>query len=1284
MKKSIFSIITLIIFSFMLTACGGGGGGGGSAGTTNESTKKNDTGGGTDFVIGDAQKTDDLFGDGTVGEEITKEDARKASVGNGLAIFRNGNAVTPLSGPVLILTLNESDISGVTAYVNAKYEATTNGATTDKANIFTGTDMTEDVTTTLNVNKGTDFFGFESQEMTHLSWSNGDTIDGVMIAGAETVASTLTNLADITFTGRGSGVYGDKTENYKTIFAVNATVDIVAKTVTFSSSNTCKGAQICTVADTANWTPALDFSTGTEKLSFADANNNNATFNNISGAITAGELTGTVDARFYGSRAWEFGGIFSLVDAGNSYYFGAFGAERNNINTLAVTDPIALETLVSTDEIPSSVFGTPASFTVAIATNASIVMDGLAVYRDDTNDYSRAPNRIWGSADNEQTTKIVRVTNPDASIGIAGGNINNVDVHLLGKKYSTGTFTSTSNVMVSNIAINTGADDGATIATIEVDRSSDFFGFEADFMAYIGWHIAQKENDLDANDAVLTDSIYNKNGMMLAGVETVSILTTGNIKLQGKGHGVYGDVNESYKTIFDTNVDVNFGTKKITIGSSNTCKASDCSMTLNHLDFTTGALDYTDTDVMIADTTISGDVDTKDTNNKLAGTLDARFYGGIGQEFGGTFALIDSASDSYYYGIFGAERAINIDASIMNSSATVTSPATEVANSTYETITAGADANLGYTLKALSVYGKVTDTHTRLSTADLWKYSDIERSTTVTTVADARVAFTHSNKQLASLTLNPDNTINHASGTNIDADGYILEAPITSPPDYTSTVIEGYRGNEFFGFDSENMVYARWNLTQTAINLDERDVGEGATTDLTATSGISNGVMIAGLETVNITNTGSAKFIGKGHGFYSNADTNIDYQTSFRVRADVNFGDSKVTINSYDTCKASDCANAPVSALDFSTDALSYTDADTALADTTISGSVTADDLTGTLDARFYGTATSEFGGTFAMLGTDNGVTNESYYGAFGAVEKEFHIVADTVAFPKWSDTTTRTMNGLGYTIAASDGPLTQTFNITQTGGQISAVIINTLNVAGATSNTQTFAQSLKDGNYGHISDDTANIETTVFSSHKGVMRFIHKDNTNATGNRITVVHEPDSNKPWSWEYQTVGIIDDGTAKGGFSTGAFTNDIPTSGTPSFSGSAYGYYDDNGTGYLTRATVTVAVNFAAGTAEITTTATKRITPPSVGVVGGNNTFSGQSFGRSSGDDSSLDFTGTLRYQELYKWFRGDVTATLGTGDATMKAYGPNAEEVGGVFRLQNSAGTKVYAGAFGAK
>ena len=68
------------------------------------------------------------------------------------------------------------------------------------------------------------------------------------------------------------------------------------------------------------------------------------------------------------------------------------------------------------------------------------------------------------------------------------------------------------------------------------------------------------------------------------------------------------------------------------------------------------------------------------------------------------------------------------------------------------------------------------------------------------------------------------------------------------------------------------------------------------------------------------------------------------------------------------------------------------------------------------------------------------------------------------------------------------------------------------------------------------------------------------------------------------------------------------------------------------------------------------------------------------------DSTLDMTGSLSYAANSNSFKGIVATTGGlTGTSTGQFYGPNAEELGGVFSLKGTGTSKEnYAGAYGAK
>jgi hypothetical protein len=66
------------------------------------------------------------------------------------------------------------------------------------------------------------------------------------------------------------------------------------------------------------------------------------------------------------------------------------------------------------------------------------------------------------------------------------------------------------------------------------------------------------------------------------------------------------------------------------------------------------------------------------------------------------------------------------------------------------------------------------------------------------------------------------------------------------------------------------------------------------------------------------------------------------------------------------------------------------------------------------------------------------------------------------------------------------------------------------------------------------------------------------------------------------------------------------------------------------------------------------------------------------------NTGLDFTGTLTYAAGTNAFSGPVntTGSTMTGNTTGRFYGPNAEEMGGVYSLGGSAGTMI--GGFGGK
>ena len=203
-------------------------------------------------------------------------------------------------------------------------------------------------------------------------------------------------------------------------------------------------------------------------------------------------------------------------------------------------------------------------------------MRGLSVYRADSIAYQRAPNRDWvnangGGADTKQTIAMARVTGSAASLEFnAAGNISSVTAYLNGNIYTADSFNSLSDTVVF-APITVGADD-ATIARLVVDRSGNFFGFNApsNYMSYVGWNLIRSDEGLSKDSGKLTDATYHIGGNMIAGIETPNpdgadafLSIDGNALFKGKGRGSYGDGGDVYATIFDVEADVQFNTGRI-------------------------------------------------------------------------------------------------------------------------------------------------------------------------------------------------------------------------------------------------------------------------------------------------------------------------------------------------------------------------------------------------------------------------------------------------------------------------------------------------------------------------------------------------------------------------------------------------------------------------------------------------------------------------------------------------------------------------------------------------
>lgn len=165
----------------------------------------------------------------------------------------------------------------------------------------------------------------------------------------------------------------------------------------------------------------------------------------------------------------------------------------------------------------------------------------------------------------------------------------------------------------------------------------------------------------------------------------------------------------------------------------------------------------------------------------------------------------------------------------------------------------------------------------------------------------------------------------------------------------------------------------------------------------------------------------------------------------------------------------------------------------------------------------------------------------------------------------------------------------------------------------------------------------------------------------------------------YGWNYQSFGVwMRDPNASsfqaGTMSAGAVTpgSAVPTVGGATFSGHAGGFYfDGSGNRFSTDALMTAVTNFENRTINFSTSGT------TLSTVQPNPTRTSR---------PELNLTGNLGYGAGASQFSGSVrTANSAlSGTATGRFYGPNAEEIGGVYGLTANSGSGRMMGAFGGK
>ena len=176
---------------------------------------------------------------------------------------------------------------------------------------------------------------------------------------------------------------------------------------------------------------------------------------------------------------------------------------------------------------------------------------------------------------------------------------------------------------------------------------------------------------------------------------------------------------------------------------------------------------------------------------------------------------------------------------------------------------------------------------------------------------------------------------------------------------------------------------------------------------------------------------------------------------------------------------------------------------------------------------------------------------------------------------------------------------------------------------------------------------------------------------SDAAGVNQALIANPASS---GWNYQTFGIWGSETATnfnlsfGSFGAATPGSAVPSVGSATFNGTALGAYADSaGTQFVTGADMTANVNF--GTRSIAFSTANTITRA----------------GAVTSAAPGLNLSGNLTYAAGSGQFTGTVSTANAalTGSTTGRFYGPNAEEIGGVYGLSGS-GVSRMVGAYGGR
>ena len=174
------------------------------------------------------------------------------------------------------------------------------------------------------------------------------------------------------------------------------------------------------------------------------------------------------------------------------------------------------------------------------------------------------------------------------------------------------------------------------------------------------------------------------------------------------------------------------------------------------------------------------------------------------------------------------------------------------------------------------------------------------------------------------------------------------------------------------------------------------------------------------------------------------------------------------------------------------------------------------------------------------------------------------------------------------------------------------------------------------------------------------------------------MIYDPEVTSPWDYQTMATWVLTDesaGTGRmGAISVGNHNAvSIPTTSSATFSGKAEGIYlDDAHKFHGVSSDAALTADFVNKTVSFATS---------------NSKIHDLEYKNADQSKPDLDLTGTFSYSSAgNNLTASSLTSTTSSwtgGTASAKFYGPNAEEIGGVFSIRGT-GKEAYEGAFGAK